>query len=298
MKYYTHAGLFHADEVFGYAICRMACVCDSLERLTDLNNIPEDGIVADIGRVHDPERHRYDHHQGMLYRENGMPYASAGLLWEQFGLEAIEIYIPSELYADHGFWSEVHARVDHVLIQGLDAHDSDSEYKASFSCSGGDIRGITLPNVVSMYNTKDVNDQGVQNRAFDKASEFAIHILENSIERAVKFCLDQRKFDEVAQIRHDGAVIVLSESLSWKETVHEKHPRARYIIGPSNHPGNPWSMIAVPVSPESRELIMPIERPEWFTGFIHVGKWIAGGESIDQLDELARYCLDIKITTK
>lgn len=45
MKYYTHSGFFHTDEVTGYAICRLAGVCTTREltRLSDLNNIPSDG---------------------------------------------------------------------------------------------------------------------------------------------------------------------------------------------------------------------------------------------------------------
>lgn len=54
MKYYTHSGFFHADEVAGYAICRLAGVCDQLVRLTDLSSIPSNGIVADIGRDWSP----------------------------------------------------------------------------------------------------------------------------------------------------------------------------------------------------------------------------------------------------
>ena len=49
------------------------------------NRVPEDfdGIVFDIGRG------RYDHHQkDSRVRENGVPYAAFGLLWEELG-EAI-----------------------------------------------------------------------------------------------------------------------------------------------------------------------------------------------------------------
>ena len=46
MKYYTHAGLFYADEVFGYAITYMADACDSFERLTDFENLPNDGLIC------------------------------------------------------------------------------------------------------------------------------------------------------------------------------------------------------------------------------------------------------------
>ena len=46
------------------------------------NEVPEDfdGIVYDIGRG------KYDHHQlNKRVRENGIPYAAFGLLWEEYG---------------------------------------------------------------------------------------------------------------------------------------------------------------------------------------------------------------------
>ncbi len=49
-----------------------------------MEKIPEDyeGIVFDIGRG------QYDHHQrDSRVRENGVPYAAFGLLWEKFGPE-------------------------------------------------------------------------------------------------------------------------------------------------------------------------------------------------------------------
>ena len=43
-----------------------------------------DGIVFDIGRG------RYDHHQrDSRVRENGVPYAAFGLLWEELGGEIL-----------------------------------------------------------------------------------------------------------------------------------------------------------------------------------------------------------------
>ena len=80
---FTHSGKFHADDVFSSALL---LYLNPEIRLTRGNKVPEDfdGIVFDIGRG------RYDHHQkDSSIRENGIPYAAFGLLWEELGAEIL-----------------------------------------------------------------------------------------------------------------------------------------------------------------------------------------------------------------
>lgn len=296
LPYYTHTGFFHADEVTGWVICEMAGVCDQLIRLTDLSNIPDDGIVADIGRDWDPEALRFDHHHGFFTRDNGYPFASAGMLWQKFWYNVLlnVLGAPNKEYINppvgsHEELQKVANRVDETLIRGIDAHDADSAYKVKAECSAGEVRVLTISNIISGMNTINVGDQDAQRDAFLKASDLVKAVLISHIRAAEKFLEAKEKFSEVADI--DGRIIVLSEGLPWKEIVHEEYPDALFVISPSNHPGNPWSMIAVPVEPESREVKCPIQRSEDFDGFIHQGKWIAGADSVGELKELAYYNL-------
>ena len=74
---FTHGGKFHADDVFSSALL---LYFNPKITITRGNKIPEDfkGIVFDIGRG------KYDHHQrDSRVRENGVPYAAFGLLWEE-----------------------------------------------------------------------------------------------------------------------------------------------------------------------------------------------------------------------
>jgi len=286
LPFYTHAGFFHADEVSAYAICRLADVISGLNRLTDLGNIPDDGIVADIGREYGPARLRFDHHQGIIRRGNGYPYASAGLIWKEFGLMAVTEMMP-QLAEKPTRARAIVKRVDETLIQGIDAHDADNSYALSATCSAGSVRVNTISNVIASMNGDDVSDHERQKLVFLIAADIMENLLRIHIIAAAKFFEACDLFDTLASV--EGEVITLSESLPWREIVHERYPDALFVISPSNHPGNPWSMTAVSVTPESRELKQPIERPDWFEGFIHQGKWIAGGSSIEELKKLAAY---------
>ena len=76
---YTHAGKFHADDVFSAALLR---ILRPDIRFVRAMGLPEgfEGFAFDIGWG------RFDHHQkDAPVRENGVPYAAFGLLWREFG---------------------------------------------------------------------------------------------------------------------------------------------------------------------------------------------------------------------
>lgn len=279
MKYYTHGGRLHADEVLGYVITEMAGICDSFERLTNFENLPTDGLIADIGRAWEPEQLRFDHHQGFFTRENGMPYAAAGMLWKEYG---------RRICGDQGLAD----RIDEKFIQGVDADDADNAYSVKGICSGGEFRVLTFPNLIKSYNTADVKDAVEQGAAFQEAATLARRTLIHEIAAAKKFLAGVEKFESIVEV--EGTLLILSEYVAWQEVVEKKYPDALYIITPSSHPENPVSLTAVPVKAGSRELKQPIERPDWFDKFIHQGKWIAGCDSLEQAKKLAAYQSTVK----
>ena len=106
-KAFTHGGKFHADDVFSSALLLYINPEIVISRG---NKVPEDfdGIVFDIGRG------RYDHHQkDSRVRENGVPYAAFGLLWEVLGKEILG--------------EELAEKMDESFIQPLDINDNTGE---------------------------------------------------------------------------------------------------------------------------------------------------------------------------
>ncbi len=76
---FTHGGVFHADDIFSTELLK---ILNPAIKILRGFSVPEDftGIVYDIGGG------KYDHHQkDSRVRENGIPYAAFGLLWEKFG---------------------------------------------------------------------------------------------------------------------------------------------------------------------------------------------------------------------
>ena len=106
-KAFTHSGKFHADDVFSYALL---LYLNPAITITRGNKVPKDfdGIVFDIGRG------KYDHHQkDSRIRENGIPYAAFGLLWEELGKGILG--------------EELAAKFEESVIQPLDNNDNTGE---------------------------------------------------------------------------------------------------------------------------------------------------------------------------
>ena len=121
VKIVTHAFKFHTDDVFAVAALKLLHKDDDIKVVRVLRNddhsISETGdYVLDIGDKYDPEKGFFDHHQegGAGKRDNGIPYASFGLIWKHFG----EKIAGSKEAAD---------RVDEILVQPIDAYDNGFE---------------------------------------------------------------------------------------------------------------------------------------------------------------------------
>src|SRR5262245_29368397 len=134
----THDGVFHADDVFGAALLRMAYPAIEIERSHDPNALAQADIRFDVGGRADPRTGDYDHHQreGAGKRASGIPYAAFGLLWATIG---------HRLCAD----AVLHAEVDRAFVQAIDAHDN------GVALTTETIPGVfpvTISHVISNFN--------------------------------------------------------------------------------------------------------------------------------------------------
>lgn len=160
---FTHGGKFHADDVFSSAL-----LLHFNPKLMILrgNRVPEefDGIVFDIGRG------EYDHHQkDSRIRENGVPYAAFGLLWEVLGKELLS--------------PEMAARFDEKFVQPLDNNDNTGEKNE-------------LASLIGMFNPV-WDDNAGSDDAFFEAVTVAGKILEHKLER---FRADERAEQQFADL--------------------------------------------------------------------------------------------------
>jgi len=221
----THAGTFHADDVFSAALLKLINPDINIIRKNDICNINSDCLIFDIGGG------KFDHHQfDAEYRDNGKKYASFGLLWREFS--HLIVSSPAVIY-----------NIDEKFIQPLDESDnfgysnSYSDIVASFNFTWLEKENISDLEVYESENDK----------RFNSAVEVAIAILKRVIKKeeanveASKYV--KKTFDE----SDDKEIIVLEKSLPWKETLIETS--AIYVVYPSSRGG--WNAQVVPAEYKS-----------------------------------------------
>ena len=209
---FTHSGKFHADDVFSAALL---LYLNPEIMITRGNRVPEDfdGIVFDIGRG------QYDHHQkDSRIRENGIPYAAFGLLWEELGADILG--------------EDLAQRFDEAFVQPLDNNDNTGEKNE-------------LATLIGNFNpTWDA--EGSNDEAFFQAVSVAGMILENKFER---FRGNERADKRIEEIyahheqavhdrekhRDDARILILPEFVPCQKFLSETE--IAFVIFPSNRGG-------------------------------------------------------------
>ena len=209
---FTHSGKFHADDVFSSALL---LYLNPEIRIIRENKVPEDfdGIVFDIGRG------RYDHHQkDSRIRENGIPYAAFGLLWEKLGPEILG--------------EELAQKFDESFVQPLDNNDNTGEKNE-------------LATLIGNFNpTWDA--QGGNDEAFFQAVSVAGMILENKFERYLGNERADKRVEEILEehqkailsgekSKEEARILILPEFVPCQKRLSETD--IAFVIFPSNRGG-------------------------------------------------------------
>jgi uncharacterized UPF0160 family protein len=286
----THDGIFHGDEVMATAILWIAKDGDfTITRTRDPELLAQADIVFDVGGG------QYDHHMrgGNGMRNNGVPYASAGLIWRDFAPQVLyQVYVPAE------HWEEVAQAIDERLIQGIDAIDCGYHIRTE------NVPTIGLSAIISGYNLNwfQLHSEEARMRQFMRAVEVAKATLLNTITGVFGQIL-ARNSVHLADSPDGGRTLVLDQFLPWQETVVKEMPDALLVVFPDV--GGTWRVQVVPK--ELGTFGARMDLPEAWAGlrgeelqtltgvadaiFCHPGRFIAGAETREGALELARLAL-------
>ena len=211
-EYITHAGTFHADEVFATVI--LGKVFGSLT-LCRANTVPAEVrkgvIVYDIGQG------ELDHHQrgGNGTRDNGVPYAASGLVWKRYGKMLTERTCDSGLVWD---------LIDRELIQGIDAIDNGMQLLTDHVAKCLNVSDL-IRMMNPMWNSGESFDE-----AFFKAVSLAEIIFDRVYESAVSKAEAKKK---VEQSIHNttGNIMMLDQYVPWQQFIFDSaDPKAKKIL--------------------------------------------------------------------
>jgi hypothetical protein len=125
----THGGKFHCDEVFAYAVLRLALGLQAagedhvLHRTRKPELIEGADIVWDVGSLFDAAANRFDHHQrGAPLRADGTPFSSAGLVWQVYGERAVAALLRAR--ESETFAGRISAELEGSIVKRIDEIDN------------------------------------------------------------------------------------------------------------------------------------------------------------------------------
>src|SRR3989344_237578 len=220
VKIATHNGSLHSDDVFAVAALSLLLNCEiNTVRTRDPKIIEKAHYVVDVGNFYDPDKNRFDHHQagGAGVRTNGVPYASFGLVWKQYGEKITKS-------------KEVAAIVDRDLVQYVDAIDNGiGELKP--------VTGSVLPFTIGM-TIMNLNPTGhpmqfTIDRAFKKAVLIALEVLKSEMAVAGEELSTRAIVEEAYKKAADKRLIIFNDSYFWFDIL-KKYPEPLFVVEPES----------------------------------------------------------------
>ena len=289
----THNGTFHSDEVFSTVLLSKVLKKDIL-KLCRTSNIKE-GIT---GFVYDVGYGKYDHHQpgGNGERKNGIKYSSFGLVWRDFGKDYLKQLNCLQI-------EEVWSMVDKKLVQNIDAIDNGQLGKLTQF----DFEVVTLPNLISMYNSNWDDEQANQNEMFLKAVQFAQTVFDRFIISVVSKIRAKSRVEDAIE-NSKNQILILEKFMPWKEFLLDSEKKKKknilFVVFPSNRGG--YNVYAVPKengSFESRKLFpakwagLKDEELSKISGvatatFCHTGRFICATRTKEDAIKIARIAVE------
>lgn len=225
----THSGNFHADEVFACATLSLLLKGNmEIKRSRDPEVFAAGDFVVDVGGEYDATQNRFDHHQvgGAGARENGIPYASFGLVWKQFGEQVAG--------SAHAVQS-----IDENLVQPIDASDNGVD---TFSLIGSTAPYL-IQDVVSASRPA-WNEARTEDEGFFEAFELAKKILSRAIIHARSTEEGKVRAEEAYQRAEDKRIVVLDHHYPWNEAL-SAHVEPLFVVKPARGDSHLWKVEAV-----------------------------------------------------
>lgn len=231
MRVATHPGNFHADDVFAVAALQLVHGPLEVVRTRDAEQQAAADLRVDVGGRSDPAAGDFDHHQkgGAGERENGIAYASFGLVWRAHG-EAL------------AGGPEAAAAIDERLVCGVDANDVGQTLVEPLV---GDVRPMSVSGVIAALNPSwdEALSAEEEDARFAQAVDLARGMLEREIAGAAAFGRARDLVAAAIRRAEDPRVIELDSNMPWREAVVTSAPQALFVVYPKT---DGWGSQAVP----------------------------------------------------
>jgi uncharacterized UPF0160 family protein len=234
----THNSRFHTDDIFACATLELIYPDSKVIRTRDPEIISKGDIVFDVGGKYDPEKNFFDHHQveGAGERDNGIPYASFGLIWKHFGKDLISN-------------DEVRNRIEKKLVEFVDAIDAKSDGMDLASPKSSLLRPYFLQFAIGSFNPTWNEDENIADAQFQEAVSIAKKVLQREIKYSEDEVLGEQYVREAYGKYENKSILLLDDNYPWGNII-SLWPEIMFVVRP-NVQNNTWKVEIIRDEPYS-----------------------------------------------
>jgi uncharacterized UPF0160 family protein len=305
----THGGKFHADYAWAVAVLNVLFPDCEVMRTRDPAVIEAADFAIDVGAVWDPGNGRFDHHQKgfSAARPTGVPYASAGLVWKEYGARCVSALAAA--HAGHQLTEDEAQQIAYALDADIVQYLDLSDVGAAKNAPGG----YGLSAVVSGFNPGWLDEQrmGYGDAAdayrlsqFRRAMAILTDIMINAVKYRVGALLALEQVRQSAVLEGGKVLFVNNSALPWTAVVRKEMPNVLFVIS-HNLAEQRYMLHSVPIGLESfaaradlpvawaglrdAELAAVTGVPD--ASFCHNGRFIAAAKSFEGVRTMAKLAL-------
>ena len=234
----THSGKFHADDAWAVAVLNILYPGCEIVRTRDPATIEAADFAIDVGGIWDPASGRFDHHQKGFSgaRQSGVPYASAGLVWREYGarcVAALALEHTGQALGPEACQQMAYA-IDADIVQYLDL----SDVGAAKNAPGG----YGLSAVVSGFNPNWMDEQrlgyGLEAEAyrltqFRKAMALLTDVIINSVKYRIGAILALAQVRQAEVLENGRLLFLKNAALPWSSVVRKEMPKVLFVLSHS-----------------------------------------------------------------
>jgi uncharacterized UPF0160 family protein len=221
IKLVTHNGSFHADDIFAASLLSLMLDKNGktyeIVRTRDPEIINNGNYVFDVGGVYDPENNRFDHHQvgGAGKHENGIEYASFGLVWEKFGEEVCQS-------------KEIASFLEKKIVAPIDANDNG----VNIYDLKGELSPYTIQDIFMCFMPSWKEDDDYD-KPFLELVDFAKKIISREIQKTGDAFLAESLVRKDYENSVDKRLIILNGHYPWGEII-QSYSLPLYVVSPKD----------------------------------------------------------------
>ncbi len=226
----THSGKFHTDDVFALAVLTTLYPEVKVVRTRDPKELEGADLRVDVGGKYDSKTGDFDHHQPDFIKRhsNGLPYASAGLVWDEFG---------KQLVAN----DEAFVYIKKVMVYGIDARDNGVAL-ADFT---SDVRLYDLTNLTASFYPSWEQRPRDYDAQFLKAVAFMQELLKRELVFANGIAKAREKVLAALKESAEEYVILEPPTPPWMYTLTEESDKM-FVVYEYSDDGR-WGVQCIPM---------------------------------------------------